>query len=86
MPDATMESARERAELFRKQFEDMVNVYEGKQIQATFSAGIASFPTHSNSGEILLSMADTALYQSKADGRNRVTMFSPEMAHSIPEK
>jgi PleD family two-component response regulator len=34
---------------------------------------------HSNSGEVLLNMADLALYQSKAQGRNRTTIYSSGM-------
>jgi PleD family two-component response regulator len=34
---------------------------------------------HSHSGEILLNMADLALYQSKAQGRNRSTIYSSGM-------
>lgn len=79
MPDAAVEDAHERAELFRRQFEAHVVEYEGKQVKSTFSAGIASFPIHSRSGDALLNMADMALYQSKAGGRNRVTLYSSEM-------
>lgn len=78
LPDATTESALERGENLRKQFEALVIEYEGKQIHCTFSAGIASFPIHSVFGETLLGLADEALYISKANGRNRVTMYSPE--------
>lgn len=83
MPDAALNDAHERAELFREQFEAAVEVYEGKQVKSTFSAGIASFPIHSKSGDTLLNMADMALYQSKEAGRNRVTVYSPE---SVSEK
>ncbi|MBK9780051.1 MAG: GGDEF domain-containing protein [Anaerolineales bacterium] len=76
MPDAPLEDAYERAELFRKKFEGMVNMYEGTEIRATFSAGVASFPVHADSGETLLGLADQALYASKAEGRNRVTKYS----------
>jgi diguanylate cyclase (GGDEF)-like protein/PAS domain S-box-containing protein len=79
MPDAASDSAYERAELFRSQFAAMVNEYEGKQVTCSFSAGVASFPMHSNSGETLLNMADLALYQSKAQGRNRSTIYSSGM-------
>lgn len=78
MPDAAADSAFERAELFRREFEAMVNVCEGSPIQATFSAGVASFPVHAGSGEVLLGCADQALYRSKAGGRNRVTVFERE--------
>ncbi|MBE7432708.1 MAG: GGDEF domain-containing protein [Anaerolineales bacterium] len=75
MPDASADSAQERAELFRKEFQAMVNLCEGNSIQVTFSVGVASFPVHAGSGESLLGCADQALYRSKAEGRNRVTVF-----------
>lgn len=78
MTDATPESARKRAELFKKQFEETIIEYDNKRLKCTFSAGIASYPEHANSGEGLLIFADQALYQSKAEGRDRVTVYSPE--------
>ncbi len=77
MPDAAIDDARERAELFRKKFEVLLHTYEDKQIRATFSVGVASFPIHAGSGESLLVAADEALYRSKAEGRNRVSVFEP---------
>ena len=78
MPDAQVDAAYERAELFRKNFSELVVDYEGQQLQCTFSAGIATFPQHAASGETLLSLADEALYASKANGRNRVTIYKAE--------
>lgn len=86
MPDAAVVDAHERAELFRKRFEAHVVEYEGKQVKSTFSAGVASFPIHAKSGDVLLNMADMALYQSKEAGRNRVTVYSAEIENPIPEK
>ncbi|HMZ08153.1 MAG TPA: diguanylate cyclase [Anaerolineales bacterium] len=77
MPDATPGSSFERAEIFRQQFEQMEVEYAGRKLKCTFSPGVASFPAHSNSAEALLLFADHALYQSKSDGRNRVTVYSP---------
>ncbi len=77
MPDAAVDDARERAELFRKKFEALLHTYEDEQIRATFSVGVASFPIHAGSGESLLVAADEALYRSKAEGRNRVSVFEP---------
>ncbi|MCQ3936947.1 MAG: hypothetical protein DPW18_07865 [Chloroflexi bacterium] len=81
MPDAALESAHDRAEFFRKGFENTRIEYDGKILKSTFSAGIASFPIHASSGETLLNLADQALYYSKSNGRNRVTVYSPETSH-----
>jgi diguanylate cyclase (GGDEF)-like protein/PAS domain S-box-containing protein len=78
MPDAASTSARERAELLRKIFEELTVEYGGTQLRGTFSVGIASFPEHANSGEVILNLADQALYQAKAQGRNRVSVYSPD--------
>ncbi|NJN79014.1 MAG: GGDEF domain-containing protein [Anaerolineales bacterium] len=75
MPNASTESAYERAEYLRKRFEEMNIEFENQKIKCTFSAGVATFPNHSASSEAVLNLADQALYQSKADGRNRVTVY-----------
>lgn len=75
MPDAPLEAAYERAELLRTNFEKMIVDYDGIKLNTTFSAGIASHPMHATNGDALLIMADNALYQSKSNGRNRVTIY-----------
>jgi diguanylate cyclase (GGDEF)-like protein/putative nucleotidyltransferase with HDIG domain len=45
-----------------------------------FSAGIAEFPRHASSRDVLLRCADSALYWGKANGRGRATIFSPDDA------
>jgi diguanylate cyclase (GGDEF)-like protein len=75
MPDAPLDSAYERAELLRRNFEKVVVEYDGIRLSTTFSVGIASHPVHATNGEALLIMADHALYQSKSNGRNRVTIY-----------
>jgi diguanylate cyclase (GGDEF)-like protein len=47
-----------------------------KSVPSTVSIGIASFPAHGATLEVLAKNADRALYSSKAQGRNRVTVFS----------
>ena len=86
MTDVASEAAYKRAELFRSKFEEMTVEYEGKKLKCTFSAGVASYPLHAGSGETLLILADQALYQSKANGRNRVSIYSPESHHKILNK
>jgi len=86
MTDVAFETAYKRAELFRKQFEEMTVEFDGKKLKCTFSAGVASYPAHSNSGDELLSHADQALYHSKANGRNLVSIYSPEIHYRTSDK
>ncbi len=77
MPGATLEAAHERVEEWRKILETTKIDFQGQKIpMATISAGISAFPTHGCDGERLLSAADQALYLSKENGRNRITIFS----------
>lgn len=75
MPDIDFDVALSRAEELRVAFENSVLDYGEKKLRATFSAGVASYPKHGPNGDVILQAADRALYQSKADGRNRVTAY-----------
>jgi len=86
MTDVASEAAYKRAELFRSKFEEMAVEYEGKKLKCTFSAGVASYPAHADTAETLLNHADQALYQSKANGRNRVSAYSPEHYYQTSSK
>jgi diguanylate cyclase (GGDEF)-like protein len=44
----------------------------------TASLGVAHFPSHSETVDGILQVADSALYQAKADGRNRVVVAEVE--------
>jgi diguanylate cyclase (GGDEF)-like protein/PAS domain S-box-containing protein len=76
MPNATLHDAYERAETWRKDYTAKGIKYDNKVLSVTFSAGVASFPLHGASGEDILQAADHALYRSKSDGRNRVTIHT----------
>lgn len=75
MPGASQEVAHERAELWRQVFSETAVEYDGINLSATFSAGVATFPQHGKTDEALLQAADRALYQSKNAGKNKVTMY-----------
>ncbi len=51
-------------------------------ISMSVSGGIAIYPTDSNSAEGLLRMADKALYRSKHEGKNRITLHAEEKRRS----
>ena len=75
MPNAPFETGYERAEMWRQSFSETAIEYDGMKLYATFSAGVACFPMHGQTGDALLQSADKALYYSKNNGRNRVTRY-----------
>ena len=76
LPNTPLAAGTGRAEEWRAMFERLEVPYEGQLVRATFSAGVACMPQHGTSSEAILRAADHALYESKANGRNRVTVFS----------
>ncbi len=65
---------RERIE--RSKFPGMEKQPQGS---VTISMGISSFPEDGETREEVLNMADKALYYSKENGKNRVTLFKKEI-------
>ena len=55
------------------------NRYGEKKIKLTMSAGLACFPRHASTSDLLVKHADQALYAAKNQGRNRVVLWSPEL-------
>jgi diguanylate cyclase (GGDEF)-like protein len=53
--------------------------FKGHDLRATVSIGVALAPGDGRNPERLLKCADLALYKSKADGRNCIRFFRPEM-------
>ncbi|MGH9335799.1 MAG: GGDEF domain-containing protein, partial [Vicinamibacteria bacterium] len=52
------------------------------QVSMSVSGGIAIYPTDSNSAEGLVRMADKALYRSKHEGKDRITLHAEEKRRS----
>lgn len=77
MPDATLEAARQRAESWQHKLVENPFQYGAEKLPISFSVGVASFPLNGMSGEAVLHIADQALYESKAHGRNLVTVYHP---------
>jgi diguanylate cyclase (GGDEF)-like protein len=53
-------------------------IQSGGPFSTTFSGGIATYPEHGETPEALLREADDALYISKKEGRNRLTIADPQ--------
>lgn len=69
--------ARAVAERIRLAVENLPLRIETKPVKVTISLGIA-LSTPAANGEQIYQAADSALYASKASGRNRVTFYNPD--------
>ncbi|MEC4723707.1 diguanylate cyclase [Noviherbaspirillum sp. CPCC 100848] len=47
---------------------------QSSQVSIGASLGVATFPSHGNTEEVLMRCADEAMYRAKADGRSRVSV------------
>lgn len=75
MPGASKEITAKRAEFLRESIEKHEFVYKGNNLHGvTVSLGVADYPVDGDSAASLMKAADTALYQAKAAGRNRVVL------------
>lgn len=77
LPHMGIEAAHARAEKLRLDAAAKPVRHGDFEIGYTLSAGVSAYPVHATNHETLIEYADLALYQSKADGRNRVTCFEP---------
>ncbi|WP_446720304.1 sensor domain-containing diguanylate cyclase [Leisingera sp. ANG-M1] len=76
LPSVTPEDAMTRAELLRQSVEEVTVRYGEKALPGiTISAGVAHFPAHGLLPQDLLRVADEALYEAKAKGRNQVCVL-----------
>lgn len=70
-------AARKAARLVERGRRD-VPVPDGEPIHLSFSVGVALFPAHGTDYRSLYQAADTALYESKTNGKDQFTIYSPE--------
>jgi diguanylate cyclase (GGDEF)-like protein len=76
LPDAGIEETLHRAEELRKLIANLTVFHRNLVISSiTISLGVAAYPEHGDNKEDLLLAADTALYQAKNQGRNKVLLY-----------
>jgi diguanylate cyclase (GGDEF)-like protein len=73
MPETDINGAATFAERLRKSIEEIFIEHDNQKLKVTISLGCAEFPRHAQNRELLINCADTALYQSKENGRNTVS-------------
>ncbi len=69
-----LRAAAEVSERIRATVESTPFIYEGKKLPVTVSVGVATRRSDEDVWDSFFKRADTALYQSKQNGRNRVTI------------
>ncbi|HKV76172.1 MAG TPA: diguanylate cyclase [Gemmatimonadales bacterium] len=75
LPEASAESAVDRAESLRQLVSTATRGREGGSV--TVSVGVAVFPQHGAVASELIARADAALYAAKRGGRDRVLLAAP---------
>lgn len=75
LPETDEDGAIMLAERIRQRMEATTIDWEGQKINITLSLGISIFPNHAHTPIDLIKFADEALYQSKTNGRNLVSVY-----------
>ncbi len=75
---AAISNAVAIAEKIQHTMNEMFDI-EGHAINISCSIGIAVFPDHGRDELTLMRHADYAMYKSKSDGKNRITVFGGEL-------
>ncbi|MEB3282515.1 MAG: PAS domain S-box protein [Lyngbya sp.] len=79
LPEASLENTYKRAEEVRKLIKQINLEYKRQSLgQITASLGVACFPEHGTTGFSVIHVADSALYQAKKQGRDRVVVAEVE--------
>jgi diguanylate cyclase (GGDEF)-like protein len=74
MPNTDKDTGARVAERVRRELEARGVQVDGKRIDVTISGGVATYGVDGDDWDTLLSAADTALYEAKNAGRNRILM------------
>ncbi len=72
LPGADLDITQERAEKIRHEIENLQVTYGNNVLETTLSIGVAMLPQHARNSNELIDLAEQALAQAQAQGRNRV--------------
>jgi diguanylate cyclase (GGDEF)-like protein len=86
-PESSKEEVREAVTRILRSVEGSHFSFHGAMLTTTLSAGIASYPEDGNEMKSIMALADEALFVSKKEGKNRVTLAAPGASgHSLHGK
>ena len=78
LPETSCDGATSVAARIRQRIESTLIPVHKEAVRATVSIGIACYPEHGGSLDAVMEKSDRAMYVSKTEGRNRVTVYSIE--------
>ena len=82
-PDTQLDDAYHLAEKLRIKISQLSIKYQHKLVDnITMSVGVAVYPNHAPSCQVLIVKADQALYQAKAQGRNCTVVITDDMGEN----
>jgi diguanylate cyclase (GGDEF)-like protein/PAS domain S-box-containing protein len=80
LPDCSLDNAQERAEDLRRHVSSLRIPHGRIELPGpTISCGVACFPHHGTTPQLLMSTADAALYAAKEGGRDKVVAAPPDL-------
>lgn len=79
LPETSLQKAEIVAERARVTIEEYKFIYQKEKLRVTVSIGVATYPLHAADGISLIKAADMALYNSKKNGRNKVSVYSGQV-------
>lgn len=85
IPDGSSEEALKIFEKIQQSFQKS-REYNGRKYYCTISAGYTSFPQDSDDYQELLQYGNYALESSKAKGKNKITVFTPDILQNRGRK
>lgn len=78
--ESQLTRAMQIAERVRRSVERRLFLIEGLSLKATLSIGVAGYPAHAQTLDVLLKMADQAMYDAKRKSRNSVQTRPTEIS------
>ncbi len=84
LPESSAQDAAVRANALRSEVSNLRLQYKKQTLgPLSLSAGVAAFPEHASASDELLKIADQCLYESKARGRDVVTVASRQTHNPV---